>query len=94
MDRDAAWKFIGPRISLEMALRNAKVGGQMPSRKSTCAEPGCKTAEAEPMRSWRGYILKRNEGIRYPRAFVALPDLMTEAAQAVITNRRPAKERE
>jgi multiple sugar transport system substrate-binding protein len=90
-DRDAAWKFIEHMISPEMELINAKVGGEMPSRKSTYDDPWFRSPDAELMRSWKEYILKRNLGVKYPEKFVTLSDFLAEAVQQVITSRRPAK---
>jgi ABC-type glycerol-3-phosphate transport system substrate-binding protein len=91
-EKEAAWKFIEHMISPEMEIINAKVGGEMPSRKSTYDDPWFRTADAELMRSWKDYILKLNLGIKYPEKFVTLSDFIAEAAQQVITSRRPAKD--
>ncbi len=91
-DREATWKFIEHMISPEMEVINAKVGGEMPSRKSTYDDPWFKSADAEQMRSWKDYLLRRNLGIKYHEKFVTLSDFIAEAAQQMITNRRPAKD--
>jgi ABC-type glycerol-3-phosphate transport system substrate-binding protein len=91
-DREATWKFIEHMISPEMEVINAKVGGEMPSRKSAYDDPWFKSADAEQMRSWKDYILRRNLGVKYHEKFVTLSDFIAEAAQQMITNRRPAKD--
>ncbi|MCL4532381.1 MAG: extracellular solute-binding protein [Actinobacteria bacterium] len=91
-DKESTWKFIEHMISPEMEGINAKVAGQMPTRKSTYDDPWFKSPDAEMMNSWKDYILERNLGVKYPAKFVTLADFVAVAAQEVVTNRRPVKE--
>ncbi len=88
-EKEAAWLFIDHMTSAEMQLVNAKVAEEVPSRKSTGADPWFKTAEA---RSIQAYLKIASESARpfpYPPEFASLCDKLALAIQQVIVNNAP-----
>lgn len=83
---DAAWKFIEHMISADMELINAKVGGQMPPRKSAYQSPWFKnpTFEAAQLLSWKDYIVKAGIPYKFPIRFAEVSRLLAKTAEQVV----------
>jgi ABC-type glycerol-3-phosphate transport system substrate-binding protein len=83
-EKEAAWLLIEHLLSPEAEIINARVAGEMPTRKSTYKDPWFQTEEAADLREWRTYINEHGRSIRLPEKFLALSDFIAIAAQEVV----------
>ncbi len=83
---DAAWKFINHMISADMELINAKLGGQLPPRKSAYGSEWFKkpNVEAEQLLSWKEYIVKAGIPYKFPIRFAEVSRLLAKSAEQVV----------
>ncbi|AMJ61562.1 ABC transporter substrate-binding protein [Bosea sp. PAMC 26642] len=80
---EAAWKFIEFMTSAEAQLNLAK-GGELPSRKSTYADPWFKTPESQFMLGWSDYIAKNGRVGTYPAGWSSFGQILAEATQSIV----------
>jgi len=90
-EKEAAWHFIEHMISPEAEVINAKIAGEMPTRKSTYKDPWFETDDAADMRQWMSYLANYGRSIRTPAKFMTLSDMLAVAVQDVIVNHVPPK---
>jgi len=85
-EKEAAWLLIEHMISPEAEIINAKVAGEMPTRRSTYKDPWFGSEDAADLREWKAYINDYGRSIRLPDKFLALSDFIGIAAQEVVGN--------
>ena len=88
----AAWKFIEWVTSRESMVINAKIGGEMPARKSSYNDPFFKTGKGLEMLEWRGYVEKYGMVPTYPEKWSLMMAVLCDAAQEIIVNKIPPKQ--
>lgn len=81
---DGAWKFLEYMISPEAQLINARVAGELPSRKSTYNDPWFKTEDAIHMKIWKDYIKNYGRGFKYPEKYTQMAEGWGDAIQKAI----------
>jgi multiple sugar transport system substrate-binding protein len=82
--REAAWKFIDHMLSYESRLIEAKLAGELPSRKSVYEDAWFKTESARELKSWADYAGNYGRVFRYPEKYVRMSELLAEAAQEMV----------
>ena len=82
--REAAWKFIEHMLSYESRLIDAKLSGELPSRKSVYEDAWFKTPEARELKSWADYAGTYGRVFTYPEKYVRMSELLAEAAQEMV----------
>jgi len=82
---DAAWAFIEHMSSPEMELINAKVGGQMPPRKSVWADPWFQSPAAADMTTWKRYLDTHGTSYQFPVRFAEVCGVLAKHAELMIT---------
>jgi len=87
--REEAWLFIEHSISPEQQALIGKVAQEMPTRKSSYQDPWFQSPEATEMLAWADYIQRTSRPFIFPEKVEILFDLLTGAAQEVITQRKP-----
>lgn len=90
-DKEAAWAFLEYMISPEGEIVNAKVAGEMPTRKSTYQDPWFKTDRAKDIMFWREYIEMSSKNNDQPAEFPQLMDALADAAQRIVLANAPVK---
>ncbi len=91
-EQEAAGLFIEHMLSPEAQLINAKVAGEPPSRRSVLKDPWFQTAEAADMKVQLEYMANHPHPWKYHSKNNLLGDLFAGGAQAMIQNRKPAKD--
>ena len=82
--REAAWKFIEHMLTYESRLIDAKLSGELPSRKSVYEDPWFKTTGARELKSWADYAGTFGRVFTYPEKYVRMSELLAEAAQEMV----------
>jgi len=82
--REAAWKFIEHMLTYESRLIDAKLSGELPSRKSVYEDPWFKTAGARELKSWADYAGTFGRVFTYPEKYVRMSELLAEGAQEMV----------
>jgi ABC-type glycerol-3-phosphate transport system substrate-binding protein len=83
---DAAWKFIDHMASADMQFINAKLGGQLPPRKSAYNAAWFKNPDfgAAQLLSWKDYIVKSGIPYKFPNRFAEVSRLLAKSAEQVV----------
>ena len=81
---EGAWKFLEHLISPEAQVRNARIGGELPSRRSTYKDPWFETEEAVHMKIWKDYLNEYGKVFKYPEKYTQMAEGWAEAAQKAI----------
>lgn len=81
---EAGWKFIEHIVSPEMNLLNTKIGGELPTRRSTLADPWFQTPEAEYVRFTANYFGEASKPQVTPPTYTVYTDLLSAAAQRIV----------
>jgi len=89
---EAAWAYIEHAVNQESQVINARVGGELPSRKSTYSDPWFKTAEAAELLSWKDYMDKGGRSMQYPEKYLEGMEYLADQAAEVILNNKPIKQ--
>lgn len=91
--KEAAWKLMEFMQSNEAELIDARVGGELPTRKSTLKDPFFQAAEAQRMVNWLNYMAANPHPATTLKIkkIEALVDAMADAAQQIIANRADVK---
>lgn len=63
---EAAWRFVEHMISPESQAINARVAGELPSRKSSFNDSWFNTDEAAHMRVWKDYVINHGKFFKFP----------------------------
>jgi multiple sugar transport system substrate-binding protein len=82
--REAAWKFIDHMLAYESRLIDAKLSGELPSRKSVYEDAWFKTGGARELKSWAEYAGTYGRVFTYPEKYVRMSELLAEAAQEMV----------
>jgi ABC-type glycerol-3-phosphate transport system substrate-binding protein len=82
-DREAAWLFIEHMITPEMGVINAKVAGEMSTRKSSEKDPWFQSEQAADIRQWMAYVKEAGRAVKQDK-ILALSDFIATAAQEVV----------
>jgi len=90
--REAAWKFIEHMLTYESRLTDAKLAGEMPSRKSVYNDPWFKSGDAREMKMWADYAAAHGRVFAYPEKYNRLSELLAEAAQEMVLKGVPAQQ--
>ena len=88
----AAWGYIEHAVSRESQVINARLGGELPSRKSTYNDPWFKRPEAAELVSWKDYIDKYGRALKYPERYLDAMENLADEAGAVILNNKPIQQ--
>jgi multiple sugar transport system substrate-binding protein len=91
--REAAWKLMEFLQSNEAELVDAKVGGELPTRKSTLKDPFFQTPQAKRMVGWLDYMAANSHpatSLRIKKLEV-LMDVLGDAAQQIVVNKADVK---
>lgn len=83
-EREAAGLFIEAMISPEAQLANAKIGNEIPARKSVVREPWFQTPEASDLKFALDYIAASSRVFRYPKRTDYLQTRIALAAQRMM----------
>lgn len=86
-----AWKFLEHLISVEAQVVNAKVGGEMPSRKSTFKAPLFQTPAMLEMVSWAEYVSTASRPYTLPPKVYELSTILAVAASRIVLDGVPVK---
>ena len=90
-NRSVAWKLIEHMLGIESQVIFAKIGGEMPSRKSAYEHPFFKTPEASEYRMWYDYMAKHSVVVHQGPHWTFLGRELAQAAQEMIINHTPPK---
>ena len=88
----AAWAFIEHAVSQESQVINARLGGEVPSRKSTYDDPWFKTPEAAELLSWKRYITEHGRALKYPEKYLDGMEYLADEAAAVLLTNKPIQQ--
>lgn len=92
-DKEAAWKFIEFMTSADAQLENAKVAGEMPSRRSVYEDPWFQSSElGREMTNWKEYLELGGRIAKWPEDYVFLHRVLVEAAQRIVLANEPIEE--
>lgn len=89
---EAAWRFIAHMISPASQIINAKVGQNMPTRKSAYEDPWFKTDEASELVAWKNYILAGGRPYVQMEFSDFMNDSLARAYEEILTGRAPIQE--
>jgi ABC-type glycerol-3-phosphate transport system substrate-binding protein len=84
--REAAWLFVEHMISPDVQAINARVAGEMPTRRTSENDPWFKTNESADLREWMGYVKESGRAVKLSK-YLALSDYIATAAQEVVSSR-------
>jgi multiple sugar transport system substrate-binding protein len=90
---EAAWRLMEFMQSPEAELIDARVGGELPTRKSTLEQPFFRTDEARRMMGWLSYMAENPHPatLLKVKKVEVLTDVMADAAQQIIVNKADVK---
>jgi len=91
--KEAAWKLIEFLQSNESELIDAKMGGELPTRKSTLKDPFFQAPEAKRMTGWLTYMSANPHpatSLKIKKLEVLI-DVLADAAQQIIANKAEVK---
>jgi len=90
---EEAWKLMEFLQSNEAEVTDAKVGGELPTRKSTLKDPFFQTPEAKRMVGWLNYMADNPHPATSLKIkkLEALVDAMADAAQQIIASKADVK---
>jgi multiple sugar transport system substrate-binding protein len=91
--KEAAWKLMEFLQSNEAELIDARVGGELPTRKSTLTNPFFQTPQAKRMVDWLNYMAANSHpatSLRIKKLEVLL-DVIGDAAQQIVVNKADIK---
>lgn len=91
--KEEAWKLIEFLQSNEAELIDAKVGGELPTRKSTLKDPFFQSPEAKRMQGWLSYMAENQHPATTLKIkkFEVLVDVLADAGQQIIANKADVK---
>jgi ABC-type glycerol-3-phosphate transport system substrate-binding protein len=89
---DAAWRFIAHMISPGAQIVNAKVGKNMPTRKSAYEDAWFRGEEASELVAWKDYILAGGRPYRPIELSDFMNDALAGAYEEILTGRAGVKE--
>lgn len=90
-DPEAAWQLIDAITSTESQVINAKVGGEMPTRRSAMKDPWFAGPEGSEMRGWLQHA-SAHPRVNHAGKLVninQLGDIITSAAQEIVLGQKP-----
>lgn len=90
---EEAWKLMEFLQSNEAELTDAKVGGELPTRKSTLKDPFFQSADAKRMVGWLNYMAENQHPATTLKIkkLEVLVDAMADAGQQIIANKADVK---
>jgi multiple sugar transport system substrate-binding protein len=89
-NKDLAWKFIDHMTNTEAQKLNAKIAGELPSRKSAYQDPWFKESKlGADMTQWKEYLEKAGRVPLFPKDYLFLHRVIAEAAQEIVLNNSP-----
>jgi multiple sugar transport system substrate-binding protein len=90
---EEAWKLMEFLQSNEAEVTDARVGGELPTRKSTLKDPFFQTPEAKRMVGWLNYMAENPHPATSLKIkkLEALVDAMADAAQQIIASKADVK---
>ena len=89
---DAAWRFIAHMISPAAQIVNARIGQNMPTRKSAYDDPWFRQEEASELVAWKDYILAGGRPYRTVELSDFMNDVLAAAYEEILTGRAPVKD--
>jgi multiple sugar transport system substrate-binding protein len=90
-EREAAGIFIEDQVSPDAQMLNAKIAGELPSRKSALRDPFFNTPEAADMKFQVTDAERAGRTMPYHPKHNVISDLVAEAVQQMITKRKTIK---
>lgn len=91
-DPKAAWRFIAHMVSPAAQIINAKIGQNMPTRRSAYEDPWFRTEEASELVAWKNYIVAGGRPYESVELSDFLNDSLAQAYEEILTGRAPVKE--
>ena len=91
-DPKAAWRFIEHMISPAAQIINARIGQNMPTRRSAYEDPWFRAEEASDLVSWKNYIIAGGRPYESVELSDFMNDSLAQAYEEILTGRAPVKE--
>jgi multiple sugar transport system substrate-binding protein len=91
-DPEAAWRFIAHMISPAAQSTNAKIGQNMPTRRSSYEDPWFRTEEASDLVAWKNYVLAGGRPYQSVELSDFINDSLAQAYEEILTGRTQIKE--
>ncbi|HTU01455.1 MAG TPA: extracellular solute-binding protein, partial [Candidatus Sulfotelmatobacter sp.] len=89
---DVAWRFIQHMISPAAQILNAKIGQNMPTRRSAYDDPWFKSDEASDLVEWKNYAVAGGRPFPPVELSDFLNDSLAQAYEEILTGRAQIKE--
>lgn len=90
---EEAWRFIDFMTNTEANIINAKVGGELATKKSAFEDPWfSEDPVGQQMNKWREYIVDYGRMPQFPEDYLVLHELLCNAAQQIIFENAPIQE--
>jgi multiple sugar transport system substrate-binding protein len=89
---EAAWRFIAHMISPASQIVNARVGQNMPTRRSAYEDAWFKTEEASDLVDWKNYVLAGGRAYEPVELSDFMNDALAQAYEEILTGRAQVKE--
>lgn len=86
-----AWKLLEHHVSTQSQATYARIGGEMPSRKSPFKDAFFETPAGKEMHSWADYIAAASQGYTLPAKFLELGEILAVAASRAVVEGVPVK---
>ena len=91
-DPKAAWRFIEHMISPAAQIINARIGQNMPTRRSAYEDPWFRTEEASDLVAWKNYIIAGGRPYESVELSDFMNDSLAQAYEEILTGRAPVKD--
>ena len=89
---DLAWRFIQHMISPAAQILNAKIGQNMPTRRSAYEDPWFKSEEASDLVEWKNYAVAGGRPFPPVELSDFLNDSLGQAYEEILTGRAQIKD--
>ncbi len=89
---EAAWRFIEHMLSPAAQIVNARIGQNMPIRRSAYDDPWFRTEDASELVTWKDYILAGGRPYRPVEYSDFMNDALARAYEEILTGRAPVKD--
>jgi multiple sugar transport system substrate-binding protein len=89
---DAAWRFVAHMISPAAQIVNAKIGQNMPTRRSAYTDPWFHTEEASDLVDWKNYVLAGGRPYDPIELSDFMNDSLAQAYEEILTGRAQVKD--
>lgn len=87
-----AWKLLEHHTSAESQVLYARIGGEMPSRRSAFKDPFFASPAGKEMHSWADYIARDSQGYILPPKFLELGEILAVAVSRMVVEGVPVRQ--